>query len=109
MSFAGLLRQSIAISNPNNTPDLHGKDSYASPMTVKCRFERVYKTIVTANRDREPIQGQAVILPSFTPVEGAKVVFGGEAYRVMARSDAPGRNGQVHHYELMLQLWSYGS
>jgi len=30
-----------------------------------------------------------------------------EQYRVMKLEPIPGKNGQTHHYELMLQLWSY--
>lgn len=109
MSFTSLLRQTIIISNPSGTPDLHAKDSFGSPTTVKCRFERVYKTIVTATREREPIHGMAIIAPGFVPEEGGKVEFGTDVYRIMTRSDAPGKAGRIHHYELQLQLWEFGS
>lgn len=107
MSFNSLLRQSISVENPSGSKDLHGKDSFGSATTVKCRFERVYKTITTAQREREPIHGMAIVPPTATVEQGAKVTFGTDTYRVMARSDAPGKNGSIHHYELMLQLWSY--
>lgn len=109
MSFNSLLRQSITISNPSGTADLHGKDSFSAGQAVRCRFERVYKTVVTAEREREPIHGVAIIGPGFTPQVGAKVQYGSDIYRLLERSDAPGRNGALHHYELMLQLWEFGA
>jgi hypothetical protein len=109
MSFAGLLNQSLEIANKNNTPDLHGRDSFGSESTVNCRFERVYKTIVTAEREREPIHAQAMIGTGFVPTRGARVQYGGTTYRCIEIAEAPGRNGQVHHYELMLQEWDYAS
>lgn len=109
MSFLGLLRQTITVNNPSGTKDLHGKDAYGASATVKARFERTYKTIVTAQREREPIHAIAAI-PSTANVQvGAKVTFGSDLYRVLERADVPGRNGSVHHYELMLQLWSFAS
>lgn len=109
MSFLGLLRQTITVRNPSGTKDLHGKDAFGSATDIRARFERTYKTIVTAQREREPIHAIAAI-PSTANVQvGAKVTFGSDLYRVLERADVPGRNGSVHHYELMLQLWSFAS
>lgn len=107
MSFHGLLNQTLAYENPTATKDLHGKVTYGSSTSTRCRFERVFKTVVTAERDREPIHAQAIVPPSAVVERGARVTFGADTYRVMERSDAPGRNGSIHHYELMLQLWDF--
>lgn len=109
MSLNSLLNQTIAYKNPTGTRDLHGKQAFGASTTIRARFERVYKTIVTPNREREPIDAIAMISPSSAVEVGARVVFGSDTYRVMARSDAPGANGSIHHYELMLQLWSFAS
>ena len=109
MSFNGLLRQSITIKNPSGDPDLHGKESFGAAATVRCRFERTYKTIVTAQREREPVHAVAIVPPATIVSRGAQVQFGSDLYRVIERADAPGRNGQLHHLELMLQEWSFAS
>ncbi len=109
MSFQGLLRQTISVKNQTGTKDLHAKDGFGSATDVRCRFEAVYKTITTAERERTPIHAIAAIPASATVERGAQVTYGSDVYRVLERSDVPGRNGAIHHYELMLQLWSYGS
>lgn len=109
MSFLSLLRQSITVKNPTGAKDLHGKETLGSSATVKCRFERVYKVITTAERDKVPIQAQAVVPASASVSIGAQVTFGTDKYRVMVRNDAPGKNGSIHHYELMLQEWEFQS
>ena len=109
MSFNGLLNQTISVKNPTGAKDLHGKKTLSSAVEYACRFERTYKTIVTAERDREPIHALVAVGPDANVVKGAQVTFGGEVFRVMQRADAPGRNGQIHHYELMLQEWEFGS
>lgn len=107
MSFQGLLRQTISVKNPTGAKDLHAKDAFGAAADVKCRFERVFKTIVTANREKEPIHAMAAIMPTAAVAKDAQVTYGSDVYRVMQVSDSPGRNGSIHHYELMLQLWSY--
>lgn len=109
MSFNSLLRQTITVKNPTGAKDLHGKETLGSGVDYACRFERVYKVITTAERDKVPIQGMAVVKPSAVVNIGAQVTFGTDKYRVMVRNDAPGRNGSIHHYELMLQEWEFQS
>lgn len=107
MSLSGLLNQSITVENPTGSRDLHGKPALGAAATVQCRFERKYRTIVTAGREQEPIHAVAVVGPTADVEIGAAVTFGSDKYRVLERADAPGRNGSIHHYELMLQLWSF--
>lgn len=109
MSFNSLLRQTITVKNPTGAKDLHGKETLGSGTDYSCRFERVYKVITTAQRDKVPIQAQAIVGRGATVQIGAQVTFGSDKYRVMVRNDAPGRNGAIHHYELMLQEWEFQS
>lgn len=107
MSISHLLNQSISVRNPSGTRDLHGKRALGTATTVRARFERTNKTIVTAEREREPIDGIVFVGPSATVEIGAKVTYDGTDYRVMTRSDVVVGSGGLHHYELMVQLWSY--
>lgn len=107
MGINHLLNQTITIANPSGTRDLHGKPSLGAPTSVSARFERTTKTIVTAEREREPIHGIVFVPPGTSVSIGAKVTYDGEDYRVMTRSDIVVGSGSVHHYELMVQLWSY--
>lgn len=109
MSFNGLLNQTISVKNPTGVQDLHGKRAFGASVDLRCRFERVYRTIRTAEREREPIHAQAMIGPGTVVQIGAQVTFGSDKFRVIERQDAPGRSGAVHHYELMLQQWEFGS
>lgn len=107
MGINHLLRQTITIKNPTGTRDLHGKAALGASTSVRARFQRGIKTIVTAEREREPIHGMVFVMPSTDVDVGAQVVYEGTKYRVLERADIPGRNGQIHHRELMLQLWSW--
>ena len=107
MAITHLLRQTAVIRNPSGTTDLHGKPTLSTGTTVKARFERTHKTIVTAQREREPIHGIVFVSPDTTVEIGAKVTYDSQDYRVIDRADVVGRNGQVHHYELFCQLWSF--
>lgn len=109
MSFNALLRQTISVKNRDGARDLHGKQALGSSTDYKARFERTYKTIVTAEREREPIHG-IVFVPKNVDISiGAQLIYGSEEFRVLEREDVVGRNGRVHHYELLVQLWSFGS
>lgn len=107
MSFAGLLNQSVAIRHQDGTRDIHGKRAFSAPTTVSARFERKYKTIVTAERENEPIHA-IVFIPAGTAVSvGDRITYVSDDYRVMDKQDIVGRGGSVHHIELLLQLWSF--
>lgn len=109
MAISGLLNQTVSIKNASGTRDLHGKRALGTAFSVSARFERTYKTIVTEDREKEPIHG-VVFVPTGTSVSvGDKIVYGTDEYRVINRLDHVGRNGSIHHIELLVQLWSYSS
>lgn len=107
MSLRGLLRQSVIIKNPTGTSDRHGKDTLGSATTVRARFERKYKIIYSADKEKTPIHGICIVNPDTDVEIGAQLEFDGQKYRVLERNDATGRKGDVHHYELMCQYWSF--
>lgn len=107
MALAGLLNQTIVVKNPTGTSDRHGKDGLGSPVTLKARFERKYKVVYNADHEATPIQAMIMVGPATAVEINAQVAYGDELYRVLQRNDAPGRNGSIHHYELMCQLWSF--
>lgn len=109
MSFNALLRQTISVKNRDGARDLHGKRALGDSTEYRARFERTYKTIVTPEREREPIHG-IVFVPKDAEINiGAQVTYGSEEFRVLERQDVVGRNGRTHHYELLVQLWSFGT
>lgn len=109
MSFKSLLNQTISVKQPTATQDRQGHFGLGSAVEMRSRFERTYKTIVTAEKERTPIDAVFAIGPEVTVAIGSQVAYSNELYRVMTRNDVPGRNGKIHHYELMCQMWSYAS
>lgn len=107
MSVSTLSNQSITIENPAGTQDKHGQPVFSTGATALCRFERTYKTIVSAEREREPVHAIAGLPPGVTIVRGARVTYGSDQYRVIQLAEAVDGSGTVHHREAMLQLWGY--
>ncbi len=109
MSFQSLLRQTVSIENPGTARDKNGRAVLGSSTSYKARVQRTNKTIITAERDREPIDAIIFLDRNAVVSKGAKLTYDSEAYRVMTIEDVPGRNGTTHHYEIKAQLWSYNS
>ena len=107
MALGQLLNQTVTVRNLDGDLDKHGRPSLSESSTIRARFERVNKTTVGANRELEPIHGVAFVAPSNAIDLGAKITYDSQEYRVIDRADVVGRNGQIHHYELMLQFWSW--
>lgn len=107
MSLNSLLRQNIAIENPTGTRDKQGRDVLGASTAAKARVQLTHKVIVTAEKEREPIDAIVFVAPSVVVKKSSRVTYDAEQYRVMRLEPIPGKNGQTHHYELMLQAWSY--
>lgn len=107
MSFNSLLRQTATIANPSGNRNKQGQPAYGSATTHKVRFQQTTKSIATKDRERTPIHGIVFVGKNATVEKDVQVVYNGTVYRVMAIEDVPGRNGQRHHLELMVQLWSF--
>jgi len=106
MSLNSLLRQNIAIENPTGARDKQGRDSFGSSTAAKARVQLTHKVIVTAEKEREPIDAIVFVAPSTVVKKSSRITYDAEQYRVMKLEPIPGKNGQTHHFELMLQLWS---
>lgn len=109
MSVSTLSNQTITVENPTGLRDKHGKNAFSAGTSVSCRFERTYKTIKTEQREREPIHAIAGVPPGSSILVGARVTYDGQTYRALSVAEAIDGAGNVHHRELMLQLWSYAS
>lgn len=107
MSFAGLLNQTISVKNPTATRDKSGLPGVGSSTDMAARVQRVNKVIVTAEREREPID--LIVYTAGAIAKGAQITYDGVKYRAMARSDVVGAEGNLHHYKVMAQLWSYSA
>lgn len=104
MGINALLNQTITIA-AHSTRDYQGKSSFSAPVTARCRFEQVKKTIVNAQKETEPIDG-IVFVPGDTSVStGDKVTFNAQTYRVMVCSPIVDGRGTTRHIELKVQLW----
>ena len=107
MSFNSLLRQTATIANPSGNRDKQGQPAYGSATSYKVRFQQTTKSIATKDRERTPIHGIVFVGKNAVVQKDAQLTYNGTVYRVMAIEDVPGRNGQRHHLELMVQLWSF--
>lgn len=109
MAITNLLNQTIQIEPRLADTDLHGRPSFGAPQSTKGRFQQTNRTITTAEREREPIDGLIWTMPS-NPIEvGDRVTYNSIVYRAMRSSPIVLGNGKIHHYEAMVQLWSYGA
>lgn len=107
MSLRSLLRQPIQIENPTGGRDKQGRDNFGEPIDARARVQLTHKVIVTATKEREPIDAIVFLAPETTIKKSSRVTYDGEKYRVMKLEPVPGKNGKTHHIELMLQAWSY--
>lgn len=107
MSVNTLSNQSVTIENSTGKKDRFGQVGFSAPVTASVRFERTYKTIKTADHEREPIDAIMGMPPDITIAKGARVTYGGETYRAMSIAEAVDGSGAVHHREVMLQIWSF--
>jgi len=62
---------------------------------------------MTAEREREPIDGIIFVAPGTSVSKSARLTYQTEKYRVIKIEDVVGKNGTTHHFEIMVQLWSY--
>lgn len=108
MSVKRFLKQTISVKNPTGSTDRHGDEGLGAATDVAARVERVYKVTVDKERERQPIHMKFIVGPDATVEIGAQVTYDGVEYRVLERNDAPGRRGDISHYELMCQYWSFG-
>lgn len=110
MALAHLLNQTVSVINPGGSLNRHGDPTFTGPgVEYRARFERTHKSISTEERDRAPIHGVAIVGPTADISNGAQLTYDGTKYKVVERSEAIGRSGNVHHIELMCQLWSYAA
>lgn len=109
MGITDLTNQTITVKNPGTTRDKHGNAILGSSASIAARFQRTNKTIVTANKEREPIDGIVFVAAGADVQIGAQVIYDSEKYRVITKADQVIGSGAVHHKELMVQLWSYAA
>lgn len=107
MSLNSLLRQTITIENPDGTKDKQGRDNFGASTTTRARVQKTTKVVMTADREREPIDAIIFVSPGTTINKSARLVYQAVQYRVIKIEDVVGKNGTTHHFEVMVQLWSY--
>lgn len=107
MSFNSLCRQTITIEVASSTRDKQGRLSMGAAVTEKVRFQPTTKTIVTKDHEKTPINGIVFAKANSVIAIDARVIYDGTAYRVLTLEKVPGKNGSIHHYEAMVQLWSF--
>lgn len=109
MSLASLLRQTAQYEDPNGGQNRQGDRTLGTAIQMKVRVERTNKTIVTAEREREPIDAIIFAGPDESISIGGRFTYEGTQFRVMRLSDVVGANGRRHHWEVEAQLWSFGA
>lgn len=109
MSLVGLLNQTAQYEDPNGTQNRQGDSALGSATQMRVRVERTNKTIVTAEREREPIDAIIYAGPNESISIGGRFTYQGQQFRVMRLSDVVGFNGRRDHWEVEAQLWSFAS
>lgn len=109
MSFKGLLRQTITMAAKSATRDKTGQPGYGTAVSMRARVQRTNTSIYGKDREIIPIHLIAFIGPDVAPQDEGKITYDGTIYRIKTFEPVIGRNGQVHHYEIKAQLWSYSS
>jgi len=109
MSFGHFLQHDLIIKNPTGNRSKTGRAALGVGTVTKGRFQRKYKTIVTAEKEREPIHGEVWIAPDTTCSVGAQITYDSDLFRVIEIAGIPLGNGKIHHQEALVQLWSYAS
>lgn len=107
-SIKHLLNQSVSIENPTEERDRYGKPILQPDLEYAARVERVHKTITSDDKEQEPVHLEVYLPDDAAVVRGGKLTYKDESYRIMSVEDAVGRNGRIHHLELMCQLWEFG-
>lgn len=109
MALRHFLNQEITYKNPSGTYDRQGVESLGTAVTTGSRFERKYKIRLDKDKEQIPTHGTFIVGPDDEIAIGAQIEYNDELFRVLEVTEAPGRRGQVHHYELLCQLWSWQS
>ena len=109
MAITHLLLQSCTLSAVGSTRDKHGNPSLSSGVAYRCRFQKTNKTIVTPEKETEPIHAIIFFEPTVDVGVGSQIQFGSDKYRVMSAEPMIGAGGKTSHIEVMAQLWSFGS
>lgn len=109
MAIGNFFKTSSTIENPSSVVGKHGASGFGSATTVFCRFEKTSRTMVKPDGEKTPIDGVVFYPASTTVLIGGRLTIAAVAYRVLAIEDVQGRGGSTHHFELMVQQWSFGS
>jgi hypothetical protein len=105
MSVSTLSRQTVSIY-PQGVRDKFNRISWGSAVVHRCRFQKISQVIATAEKEREPIDGLAMISGNPTVEIGDKLVYGVDNYKVMAKKENIDGIGNVNHVTLKVQKWS---
>lgn len=109
MAITHLLLQSCTLNPAGSARDKHGNPTIASGTTYPCRFQKTSKSIITPEKETEPIHAIIFFDKNVDIATGSQIVFGTDKYRVMSAQPMIGAGGKVSHIEVMAQLWSFGS
>lgn len=109
MSINSLMNQTIVLKSNLGAKGRHGETDYVPQQTLRGRFEQTNTTIRTAENERTPIDGR-VFLPANAAISrGDKITYNNLDFKVMTVNPITLGNGRTHHFEVMVQNWSYAS
>jgi len=99
-----LLKQTGELRSKSGV-DGYGKTEFAAPVSVACRFEQKSKNIIEPDGQQITLHGIVFVLPDVEVKGGDRFDHGGNSYKVITVAEQAGRNGDIHHKELGVQLW----
>ena len=102
MSLSLLLNQSVDIQAKASANEV-GDITFGTAVTYPARFEEADGVIMTAQKEREPIDGRVFVDSDCVVAIGDKLVYGGTDYKIMRVDKLVLGSGSIHHYELVVQ------
>jgi hypothetical protein len=105
MSVSSLSGQTVTIY-PQGVRDKFNKITWGSGVVHRCRFQKTSQVITTVQKEREPIDGIAMISGNPSVEIGDKLAYTVDNYKVMTKKENIDAHGNVHHVTLKVQKWS---
>lgn len=102
MALSTLLNQTVTISAKGPANEV-GEITFSTATDYPARFEEADGTIMTAQKEREPIDGRVFVDADCLVAVGDKLVYNEVEYKVMRVSKDIGGPGSLHHSELVVQ------
>lgn len=101
MAFESLLKQIIGIKTPTGRSN-YGQATLGSAVNYSARIEPVNRMFYDQNARERVAKFVIFLMPSVIVAPGCFIVYGSEDWEVISVEDVPGRDGSIHHKEVLV-------